>query len=71
VVKSVAEDDVVAVGVIGEQPYVLLVPWMYFPTPGNPPGAAVPSLVPRVVGNASAIQRWPHGAPRDWIDLSL
>jgi hypothetical protein len=53
----VARVDVGAVGVVGEQRFVLLVPWMSSPPPGDVPGAAVRSLVARVVGNANGV-RW-------------
>jgi hypothetical protein len=44
--KSVARVDVGAEGDAGEQRFVLLVPWMNSPRPGDPPGAAAPPPVP-------------------------
>jgi hypothetical protein len=48
------------VGVLGGQQLGLLVPWMNSPRLGDPPGAVAPSLVHRIVGNASGVRQRPR-----------
>jgi hypothetical protein len=62
--KSAASVEGVAVGVLGGQQLGLLVPWMNSPRLGDPPGVVAPSLVHRIVGNASGVQ---PELSRDWI----
>jgi hypothetical protein len=62
--KSAAGVEGVAVGVFGGQQLGLLVPWMNSPRLSEPPGAVAPSLVHRIVGNASGVQL---ELSRDWI----
>jgi hypothetical protein len=59
--KSVAGVESVVVSVVGEQRFVILVPWMYSTPPGDPPGAAAPPIVAWVIGNANVVRRRSHG----------